>query len=125
MGEAFMVKYDPKILQKYAEILYRDAGFVVFVVTILGILVGIMPGIAAGQALSVRFAAPENQTIVTAIIALVVTFIFAIVGYLVGQAIAFWYRLKAQLTLCQKQIEYNTRSATVRRQATQLDEIIP
>ncbi len=31
------------------------------------------------------------------------------IGYVVGQQRAFWFRLQAQLALCQAQIEENTR----------------
>ena len=33
------------------------------------------------------------------------------IGYWVGSERAFWFRLRAQQTLCQKQIEENTRKA--------------
>jgi len=119
-----MVRYDPKILQKYAEILYRDARFVVFVTTVIGTLFGAAAGLVIGKGLASSYGAPENQPAITGIITMSIALVGGLIGYLVDQAIAFWYRLRAQLTLCQRQIELNTRVVARARQASQFDQEI-
>jgi membrane protein YqaA with SNARE-associated domain len=120
-----MVKYDPKILQKYAEMLYRDASSVVLICSVTFSLIVFLVGFGIGSAVASSFVASENRRLGEWIIAIIGGVLGAVLGYAIGQAIAFWYRLKAQLTLCQKQIEYNTRVAAQLRQNTSFEEIVP
>jgi hypothetical protein len=105
-----MVKYDPNILQKYAEKLYSSANFIVFIVTTFFALVGFGLGLGLGRDIAPTHVAPENQSMAVWIFGVVGCVLVGIIGFMIGQALTFWYRLKAQLTLCQKQIELNTRA---------------
>lgn len=88
-----MAQYDPQVLQKYADKMYASATMIV----VLLALIGAGLGGAAGGALS-----PKLGWILGAGLGLVV-------GVLFGVVAGFWYKLRAQLVLCQLQIEVNTR----------------
>jgi hypothetical protein len=119
-----MVKYDPRILQAYAEKLYRQASFVVFMAVGLGILLGAVFGASIGVVIADGIIAAQNRSMGVLIFAAAGVGLGLIVGYAVGQSIAFWYRLKAQVILCDKQIELNTRPARRSVPATAFDEIV-
>jgi hypothetical protein len=120
-----LVKYDPKILQKYAEILYRDARTVVFIITATFVVIGLLGGYGLGREFAANNVAPENRSMGTWLIAGILAFVAGLVGFFIGQAIAFWYRLRAQTMLCQKQIEYNTRLVAQAMQNNKPQEIVP
>jgi hypothetical protein len=98
-------KYDPDILQQYADRLYKKANSIVVWDTIIGVLAGI-----AAAMILVRLearGAPEVSDPSMAPLGLVIVGI--VLGYIVGSQRAFTLRLEAQRTLCQMQIEHNTR----------------
>ena len=86
-------RYDSKILQTFADRLYSQAQSVVIICVVIGILVGGGGGYAGAG-------------IVGAIAGAV---IIGALGFVIGFSIAFQLKLKAQMLLCQKQIEENTR----------------
>ena len=86
-------RYDSAIIQTFADRLYSQADGVVIICVVIGILVGGGGGYAAGQ-------------IVGSIVGAV---IIGALGFAIGMSIAFQLRLKAQILLCQMQIEENTR----------------
>ena len=88
-----MIKYDAKIIQKFAQKLYSQASRIVAVWTFLGLIVGGFGGAAVD----------DGAPIVVG--ALVV----GLLGYVLGQARAFILRMYAQLALCQVEIERNTK----------------
>ena len=87
-------EYDPKIIGKFADQLYRRANFIVLIWTVLGAVVG-------GIMLSVWMHG----------FGLVGLVVGGLLGYLEGQSRSFLLRLQAQLALCSVQIELNTRMA--------------
>lgn len=103
-----MAHYDPHILEQYAAILYRKAFRIVVSFTILGALVGGLAGLIFGGELG-KLIPVEHAAWLPPLIVLVIGIAF---GYIWGVARAFTYKLNAQLALCQKEIEANTRRGT-------------
>lgn len=99
-----MVVYDPNVLQKYASILYRKAATIIIAFTLLGLIAGLAVGLTCSEALARSVQQPDATSLITGIIVIVLAYI----GYSVGASRAFFYKLQAQLTLCQRQIESNT-----------------
>ncbi|MBL8744765.1 MAG: hypothetical protein JNK58_00255 [Phycisphaerae bacterium] len=99
-----MPKYDEHIIEQYADRLYRRArGVILNWAVALGVFFG---GLAYFLA---RAADVESLSFVGAVGAA----IGLVVGFLIGTERAFAIRLKAQQTLCQLQIEKNTRTRSV------------
>src|SRR6266699_865060 len=97
-----MVHYDPGIIKRYAELMYRRARSVVIIWT----LVLVVPGLIGGVLLAEQLRIPrENNVVVIGL----TTLVAAVIGFLIGQSRAFWLRLQAQVLLCQARIEQNTR----------------
>jgi hypothetical protein len=98
-------EYDSNILQKYADGLYRRAATVLWSSSLAGLFFGLC---AWAILANVRppdvywFLAPAGL----------------VVGFFWGRDKAFKLRLEAQRTLCQVQIEMNTRGLAVRPDAT-------
>lgn len=96
-----MAEYDPQIIQKFADRLYRRARTVIAMSTILFFLIG------GGAGLGINLAVGrDDPSIIGASIGAVV---LGIVGYVLGREGAFRLRLQAQTALCQMKIEENTR----------------
>lgn len=91
-----MIRYDPKIIQQFANGLYALAARIVAIHTFIGCIIG---G-GAGYAL-------DNSNIILAIVGAA---IIGWIGYDLGTQKAFGLKLQAQMALCQVQIEKNTRS---------------
>ena len=98
-----MVRYDPEIIQKFAEKLYAQANRIIFVYTALGALAGAVAGLAISQ----NF---DQQTQLVAVLA--VAGLLGLIGFVIGSERAFRLKLEAQLALCQMRIEWNTRPRT-------------
>jgi hypothetical protein len=97
-----MAKYDAGIIQKFAVKLYSQANTIILVYTTLGALVGLSAGAGFGTHMN-----PDAKFVAWGIAAVV----GALMGFAIGAQRAFWYKLQAQLALCQMMIEKNTRSA--------------
>lgn len=99
-----MTQYDEKIIETFAEELYREATSVVLKSTLkwtfIGVLAGGIGGAAAGNW--------ENSTnaLIAAVLAGVVC---GAIGYSLAKRQVFTLKLQAQTALCQAQIERNTR----------------
>lgn len=93
-------QYDPDLIQKFADALYRQAQSLVTSRFIVGLLVGGALGAAASA-----FFEQEQTVLITGVSAL----LFAWLGYSSAQARAYSLRLQAQEALCRLQIEKNTR----------------
>ena len=104
-----MAAYDPKILQQFADSLYSKADSIVAQYTIRGVLLGALLALVSywGLVAYLRNAAPDSALFVAGVL-----FVVCVVGfYIRGKEKAFGLRLEAQRTLCQLQLEKNTRSA--------------
>jgi hypothetical protein len=106
--EVKVAKYDPRLIEEYADQLYWQATLNVIVCRIAGIMIGLGCGLAVSQLL---IPAVRGTTLAIGIGTGV------LLGLLEGQRRAFLLRLQAQLALCQVQTEKNTAHCTLLVQA--------
>jgi uncharacterized membrane-anchored protein YhcB (DUF1043 family) len=101
------VKYDSALIYEFAARLYAQAGRVVFLYALMGLLVGtVAGGLVAQTTISGLDTRGQRQsTLLTGMI------IGGVAGVLLARERAFQLRLKAQLALCDVAIEENTRRA--------------
>jgi len=92
-----MAEYDSKVIQKFADRLYRQAQTILVSYPLIGGL--LLMGIFYGIELTYR----------THISSLIGFIVGALVGYLFAVEKAFKLKLEAQTALCQAKIEENTR----------------
>jgi hypothetical protein len=93
--------YDPSIIQQFADRLYQQADQIVLAYSLLGFALGALAGAILGAITPIGPAAPG----------LLCGGFLCLVFALAGRARSFTLRLQAQTTLCQAQIEFNTRGA--------------
>jgi len=89
-------RYDPQILQQFADKLYSQASSAIILGTIVGVLIGGFLGFQVGNIIA----------------AVIIAILLGALGCAIGMSIAFQFKLRAQSALCQKQIEENTRRPT-------------
>ena len=99
-----MVVYDPELIKKYAQRLFRGSESIVisniFAFTLFGLIIGTFIGLYTGDFAKIR----------TILMPLIVTgALGSLFGYMVGREKAFQIRLQCQQALCQVEIEKNTR----------------
>ena len=97
-----MTKYDPAVIQEFADRLYLRAATIVIFYTFIGIVVGGIGGFLAGA----YWKGYDPRLI--AVLGLLLMGLF---GYAYGRERSFRLRLEAQTALCQVRIEENTRKA--------------
>ena len=100
-----MAVYDPTILQKFADNLYSRADKLVAKYTTFGILLGLALALAT-KSIFMRNV-PGNSA---NFMAMLILFVCIVGFYTLGAEKAFALRLEAQRTLCQLQLEKNTRN---------------
>ncbi len=100
--------YDPKIIERAAEKLYGKAQSVVHGSIAAGMLFGAAFGAVPLTSLGDAWPIPAVFGFATALCGLLVG---GVVGFVIGDTRAFGYRLQAQSTLCQVQLERNTAAA--------------
>jgi len=90
-----MIAYDAHVIELFARSLYRSARLITVIMTLLGLVLGGGGGylLAGGDILYAAAGAV----------------VLGAVGLWLGLTIAFRLKLRAQLALCQVQIEKNTR----------------
>jgi hypothetical protein len=88
-----MTEYDPTIIHKFADEMYRRADGIVITYTLIGAAIGLI-GIAIPLG------------VLGALLGAVVG---GAIGYGIGNQKAFSLKLEAQVALCQVKIEENTR----------------
>ena len=91
------MEYDKKVIEQFAEKLYKRANSIIATYTFLGLLIGLFFGLAA-------FASTKSG-----LLFILSVLIVGFIGYALGSDKAFTLKLQAQLALCQSQIETNTR----------------
>ena len=99
-----MAKYDPKIIEKFCDQLYTRADRLVLACVVFFTLAF---GVVGGSLLA---SVSQNDSTRVAVF-LVTLFFSCAIGYGFGQHLAFKYRLQAQITLLQLEIERNTRKS--------------
>jgi hypothetical protein len=98
-------EYDPSVIERFAENLYRKASAFVAGSVVVGAVVGATVGAVPLTPLGDAWPIPSIFGFAT----LLVGGIFGgVIGYVIGDARSFGYRLQAQIALCQLQIERNT-----------------
>ncbi|HEX3849856.1 MAG TPA: hypothetical protein VHW01_02750 [Polyangiaceae bacterium] len=96
-------KYDPTVIQRFADRLYEEADRIVNTYAIGGFIIGGIGGGAVGMS-----AMGAGAFLVPGLFgAAILAGLFAIAGYARGNSM----RLQAQTALCQVQIEANSRRA--------------
>jgi hypothetical protein len=95
-----VTKYDPVVIQSYADRLYLKARVIIFLWTLAGALIGGAAGVSIGY--------PDEQKVLS--FGLIGAVLIGILGFLAGSERAFGLKLQVQVVLCQKQIEENTRA---------------
>jgi hypothetical protein len=91
------VRYDPAVIQRYAQTLYAEAWMAVVSYTLMGTFPGLLVALLAR---SIDFGVA---------LGMLAALVGCIVGYMFGAQRAFTLRLQAQMALCQVAIERNTR----------------
>jgi hypothetical protein len=102
------VDYDPQVIEQFAESLYRKAmssqrGSVV-VGVVLGAVFGGIPLTSLGESWPI----PSSFGFATLIVGSIAG---GIIGYVIGDARSFGYKLQAQAALCQVEIQRNTQAS--------------
>jgi hypothetical protein len=113
-GGLMMTVYDPLIIQKFADRLYRRATIVVIASTVFGVLGGGAVGLVLClSAISSSLGQGDSTTFTGLAVGLIggllAAAILGLMGYLGGRERAFRLKLQAQTVLCQLKIEENTR----------------
>jgi hypothetical protein len=101
--------YDSTVLEEYASELYRGAKVVELVFTLIGVVMGAIGGYSGSALLLAVRASTADTLIPTLVLAGGAALLGALLGWLAGRNAANAFRLRAQVTLCQVQIERNTR----------------
>ncbi len=94
-------RYDPAVIQQFADQLYAQARLMVATYAVLGFLLGGL-GMAGFGLTEMGGGSPYLPGLVGG-------FVFAALLAAVGQSRAFDLRLRAQTALCQVQTEWNSR----------------
>jgi hypothetical protein len=112
-------QYTPEIIEEYAARLYRRASSMGVGAAVTGAVVGAFFGAVPLTSLGDAWPIPSAFGFATMLVGLVVG---ALIGWVIGDARGFGYRLQAQSALCQLQSERNTaamaRAIDVRRRAS-------
>jgi hypothetical protein len=101
-------RFDPNIIERYAEQLYRKADSVRVGSAITGAVLGVIFGAVPISPLGAYLPVPSTFGMATILLGALVG---AFLGYAIGEGRAFRIRLQAQLVLFQLQLERNTSAA--------------
>jgi hypothetical protein len=97
--------YDPKVIEQFAEKLYRKASSFVAGSVVIGAALGAAFGAVPLTSLGDAWPIPSYLGFATLLLG---SLVGAIIGYVIGDTRSFGYRLQAQSALCQLQSERNT-----------------
>jgi hypothetical protein len=100
-----MAQYNADVLQRFADDLYAKAALITGKTAVLGGLIGALL-VAPLYVIDVaRSSVPQQREVILVVPVL----IGVLVGSSIGKRKSFNYKLQAQMTLCQMQIEFNSR----------------
>jgi len=105
---AVLPDYDPSIIERAAERLYEKATAALLGSVVVGACLGAGFGAVPLTSLGENWPIPSSFGFATMLAGSIVG---AVVGYVIGDARAFGYRLQAQATLSQLQLVRNTANA--------------
>ncbi len=108
------IEYDPAVLQRFADNLYSRARFIALQYAVIYGALGWAAWI--GVMIAYAFYRHTKGTagdLDSSDVRMMIVIVSAIVGWFVGANKGFTLRLDAQRTLCQLQIEKNTRTKAV------------
>lgn len=94
------VKYNPEIILQFANKLYQEADSIIFRSVIAWSLGGVLPAI-------ITYYFANRSRIASLLLILVIPMV--LIGYRLGKEKGTELRLKAQMALCQVEIEKNSR----------------
>ena len=97
--------YDPKVIEQFAEKLYRKASSFVAGSVVIGASLGAAFGAVPLTSLGEAWPIPSYLGLATLLLG---GLLGAVIGYVIGDTRSFGYRLQAQSALCQLQSERNT-----------------
>ena len=97
--------YDPKVIEQFAEKLYRKASSFVAGSVVIGASLGAAFGAVPLTSLGEAWPIPSYLGFATLLLG---GLLGALIGYVIGDTRSFGYRLQAQSALCQLQSERNT-----------------
>jgi len=97
--------YEPRVILQHAERLNRKADSMGITSAAIGAVIGGCLGAVPLTSLGAAWPIPSQFGFGTTLVGLLIG---ALAGYVIGDARAFGYRLQAQSSLCQLQLEQNT-----------------
>jgi hypothetical protein len=97
--------YDPRVIEQFAEKLYRKASAFVAGSIVIGVALGAAFGAVPLTSLGAAWPIPSMFGFATLLLG---GLLGGVVGYVIGDTRSFGYRLQAQAALCQLQTERNT-----------------
>jgi hypothetical protein len=97
--------YDPKVIEQFAEKLYRKASAFVAGSVVIGAALGAAFGAVPLTSLGAAWPIPSYFGFATLLLG---GLLGGLIGYVIGDTRSFGYRLQAQSALCQLQSERNT-----------------
>lgn len=105
VGTSMLPDYEPRVIEQFAENLYKKASAFVVGSVVVGAALGAAFGAVPLTSLGAAWPVPSMFGFFT----LLVGGIFGgAIGYVIGDTRSFGYRLQAQTSLCQLQTERNT-----------------
>jgi hypothetical protein len=114
--------YDPRVIEQFADKLYRKASSFVAGSIVIGGALGALFGAVPLTSLGDSWPIPSAFGLATLLVGALCG---AVVGYVIGDTRSFGYRLQAQAALCQLQIERNTAFVAAAVSAVKATPTVP
>lgn len=100
--------FDPRIIEAFAERLYQKASSFLYGSVVCGVVVGMSFGAVPLTSLGAAWPIPSTFGFATMLLGGILG---GVIGYVVGDTRAFGYKLQAQSSLCQLELERNSAEA--------------
>ena len=108
MSNTPKVDYDPQVIEKFAASLYRKAISAQKGSVAVGVLMGAIFGGVPLTSLGASWPIPHSFGFATLLAGAIIG---GVIGFVIGDARSFGYKLQAQAALCQVEIERNTQAS--------------